>query len=222
MTQADGPTSGEGLPLSAWSELPLHRVVASAAIDTGGGLSKVGGIDAKVARVAADARIRALGVCAGQPMPSTSADDLRADLRVLQADTAAGLAAALASALVDVYGEVTPLPDVLVASPAAQTRSGFDYTAGAFQAFGWLDALVAGAIQSGKAGHAARAPHVPDPSLPHDRGYIHILGPAGCGKTSWALNWVRRSLGEVSGGGPPLLAGWYFARRFGLHGTRGR
>ena len=53
------------------------------------------------------------------------------------------------------------------------------------------------------------------------KGYLFILGTAGCGKTSWALDWVRHSQRQI---GPPALgarsrlAGWYFARRYSTNG----
>lgn len=204
------------LSLSTWANLPLHRVVASCGLDRSGGLIGVGGVAAKALAAQAQASVRGLCFADGQdglPDPKS----LRPTLHMLKASSVEGLAQKIAESLDDVYGPVVALPAVLTAAPWSDGYASFNYQADAYCPFEWLDERVAAALDPSS---DAQVWGLEPSALEHrDRGYVHVLGPASSGKTSWALSWVRQSLGEATPGRLPRLAGWYFARRFGQAGT---
>jgi hypothetical protein len=209
-----------GVDLREWAALPLHRLVVSAGLQPGGTLVPVGHLATKARSAAQEPGVVALAAVNEQVSQVPWRDGTPGRPSVIGASSLPELMDRLAGRLgAAAYGPVVELPDVL--RYAGSERAGpwpraYDYRADSYRALRWLDervlqALLAPAAPSGDAG---------DPPLGQlrkhaDRGYVHILGSASSGKTSWALNWVRQSTGEVPSGPLPKLAGWYFARRQG-------
>lgn len=208
------------LALHEWADLPLHRVVVTAAVHRSGTLHPVGAVAEKAERAAVEPGVVALAVHQDQRKEVPWADKTAGKPSVIGATTLGWLANELAvRAGAAAYGPVVPLPAVLQqASPdhAGPWQRSFDYRAESYRGLNWLDERVLQALQApAQASDDATEPPEGELRKYANRGYIHILATASSGKTSWALNWVRQSTGELPAGRLPPLAGWYFARRQG-------
>ncbi|MEQ1806680.1 MAG: hypothetical protein ABL900_14990, partial [Burkholderiaceae bacterium] len=215
--------------------LPTHRVLISAALcDDGqaGGLGSVGDIGDKAKLLVPGDKARLLKP--GDNLSALAVSSNQEGLAGLQADYGKEVLAAstldelwsqIDTELGDhLYGPFVKIPEVLTV--AGLSRS-YDYRASSFQSFGWLDALVRRAILDPVTPMSADDPRLRDDGptgntieKPWNRGYILLQGTAGSGKTSYGLNWVRRSRGDVQSAATdaPKLSGWYFARQFGAGG----
>ena len=185
--------------LLAFAAAPLDRVLVSAAGAADGLLSTVGAMSTKQLLLKGE-EVLALAVAEGQG--DLQEQNGKVDGKpVLRAATLAELVGEVVGRLGDhLFGPVVPLPPVL--REAAPEDAAYDYAAASYYPLDFLDGWVAAHV---------RAP---------PKGYLVVEGVAGSGKTSWALHWQRASTGEVSDAGPvPRLAGWYYARRFGVDGA---
>lgn len=220
MTEGAVDVKDQPLALCEWANLPLHRVVVTAAVQSSGTLQRVGAIPDKARRAAAEPDVVAFAVHDDQRKEVPCTDKTAPKPLVLSAGALDELAMVLAAEVGPAaYGPVTRLPEVLQQSSPDQAGnwpSTYDYRAESFFPLDWLDEVISQALFAAPVLTESVEPPLGVLRKYMDRGYIHVLGPTGAGKTSWALNWVRSScMYGAMVQRLPALSGWYFARREG-------